>query len=86
MYIYGTCHKKLYEIRGLSASVNRSISAASSRISAESSKDVCRIIKGCPRNHESMSTESSKGVRRFVGHQHSHNHQRHPRNPTVFLE
>ena len=53
----------------------------------ESSKGVCRIVKGCPRNRERVSAESSKSVRRFVeGHQHSHNHQRHPQNRTVFLE
>ena len=33
---YGTCHKKLYEISGLSASVIRSFSTASPRISTES--------------------------------------------------
>ena len=85
--IYGTCHKKLNEIRGLFASVIRSFSAALSRISAESSKGVRGVVKGCPRNRQRVSAESSNGVRGFVeGHQHSHNRQRHPRNRTVFLD
>ena len=63
---YGTCHKKLYEICELSVLVIRSFSAASSRISTESSKGVRRIVKGCPQNHQRVSAESSKGVRRFV--------------------
>ena len=84
---YGTCHKKLYEIHGLSTLVICSFSAASLRISAESSKGVREIVKECPRNHQRVSTESSKGVCKFVeGHQHGHNRQRHPRNRTVFLE
>ena len=50
-------------------------------------EDIRRIVKGCPRNREWVSAESSKGVRGFVeGHQHSHNRQRHPRNRTVFQE
>ena len=48
MQNYGTCHKKLYKIRGLSASVIRSFSAALSRISVESSKGVRGIVKGYP--------------------------------------
>ena len=40
MCVYGTCHKKLYEICGLSALVICSFFAASSRISTESSKGV----------------------------------------------
>ena len=47
---YGTCQKKLYEIRGLSASEIRRFSAASPRISAESCKGVRGIVSGCPRN------------------------------------
>ena len=42
--------QETYEIRGFAASVIRSFSAASSRISAESSKGVRRIIEGCLRN------------------------------------
>ena len=72
-YAYGTCHKKLYEIRGLSASVIRSFSAASSRISAESSKGVRGVIKGCPRNCQRVSADPSKGVLGYVeGYQHNH--------------
>ena len=78
--MYGTYHKKLYEIRGLSVSVIHSFSVASS-------KGVHGIVKGCPRNRERVSTELSKGVCEFVeGHPHRHNRQRHPRNCTAFLE
>ena len=56
--LYDTSHKKLYEIHGLSASEIRSFSTVSSRISAESSKGVCGIIRGCPRNHERVSAKS----------------------------
>ena len=44
--MYGTRHKKLYDIRRFTALVIGSFSAASSRISAESSKGVHRIVKG----------------------------------------
>ena len=63
---YGTCHKKLYEIHGLSASEIRSFSAASPRISTESSKGVRGIVRGCPRNRERVSAKSWKGVRGIV--------------------
>ena len=56
--IYSTCHKKLYEIRGLSASEIHSFSAASPRISAESCTGVRGIEQGCPRNREWVSAES----------------------------
>ena len=56
-YKYGTCHKKLYEIRGLSASEIRSFSAASPRISTESCKGVHGIVQGCPRNRARVSAE-----------------------------
>ena len=66
---------------------NPQFSAASLRISTESSKGVRGIVKGCPQNHQRVSAESSKGVHRFVeGQQHSHNRQRHLRNRTVFLQ
>ena len=64
--IYGTCQKKLYEIRGLSASEIRRFSAASPRISAESCKGVRGIVQGCPRNRQWVSAESLKGVRGIV--------------------
>ena len=82
--MYGTRHKKRYNICGFSTLVIRSLSAASSRISAESSKVVRGIVKGCLRNRQRVSVEFSKGVRRFVeSHQHSQNRQRHPQNRTV---
>ena len=43
---YGTRHKKLYKIRRFTAPIIQSFSAASSRISAESSKGVCEIVEG----------------------------------------
>ena len=72
-YAYSTCHKKLYKIRGLPASVICSFSAASLTISAESSKGAHGIIKGYPRNRQRVSADPSKGVRGFVeGYQHNH--------------
>ena len=65
-HTYGTCQKKLYEIRGLSASEIRRFSAASPRISAESCKGVRGIVQGCPRNRQWVSAESLKGVRGIV--------------------
>ena len=56
--IYGSCHKKLYKIRGLSASVICRFSAASSRISVESSKGVRGIVKGFSRNCKRVSVET----------------------------
>ena len=58
IHTYGTCQKKLYEIRGLSASEIRRFSAASPRISAESCKGVRGIVQGCPRNRQWVSAES----------------------------
>ena len=64
--LYSTCHKKLYEICGLSASEIHSFSAALPRISAESCKGVRGIEQGCPRNRARVSAESCKGVRGIV--------------------
>ena len=50
---YGTC----YKIRGSSASEICSFSAASPRISAESSKGVRGIVRGCLRNRERVSAD-----------------------------
>ena len=60
MQSYGTCHKKLYKIRGLPASVIRSFSVALSRISVESSKGFRGIIKGYPQICRRASAQSSK--------------------------
>ena len=49
--IYGTCHKKLYEIRGLSASEIRMFFCSIA-------EDIRRIVKGCPRNRKRVSAES----------------------------
>ena len=63
---YGTCHKKRYKNHKFTKSVIHSLSVASLRISAESSKGIHRIIKGRPRNRQRVSTESSKGTCEFV--------------------
>ena len=62
---YSTCHKKLYDIRGLSASEIRSFPRHRRgyprnrvRVSAESIKGVRGIVQGCPRNREWVSAES----------------------------
>ena len=57
--LYGTCHKKLYEIRGLSASEICSFFRGIA-------EDIRRVVKGCPRNCERVSAEPSKGVRGIV--------------------
>ena len=68
--IYGTCHKKLYNIRGFAAWVFRRSSAESAEIfrgmSAEASKGIRGIVKGYPRNPQRVSVESSKGICGFV--------------------
>ena len=58
LFIYGTCHKKLYEIRRLSVTKICSFSASSPRVSAELSKGVRGIVRGCPQNRERVSAES----------------------------
>ena len=50
--MYGTCHKKLYEICRLSASIIRSYSTASSRLSAELSKGVRGFVEVHQHSHD----------------------------------
>ena len=82
-YAYSTCHKKLYEIRRLSALVICSFSAASSTISVESSKGVHGIIKGYPRNRQRVSADPSKGVREIVLYSSNSRRQEYIRDKSV---
>ena len=59
LWTYGACHKKLYEIRRLSASEIRSFFRGNA-------EDIRGIVQGCPRNRARVPTESCKGVRRIM--------------------
>ena len=57
-HTYGNVTRNFYEIGGFTVSVICSFSAASSRISAELSKVVRRIVKGCLRICRRASAQS----------------------------
>ena len=68
--MYGTCHKKLYNIRGFAVWVFRRSSAESAQIfrgmSAEASKGIRGIVKGYPRNRQRVPADLFKGISAVV--------------------